>query len=75
MDDWVTIVLIIVAVAAAFGVGGILGADIGYRRGWLFGEASAQKRSLRQIKFAEEQVAKVLAREARTIERVYGNAE
>jgi hypothetical protein len=39
----------------------------------LAGEASGQKRSLRQIKVAEDQVAKVLDRERQTIERVYGD--
>jgi hypothetical protein len=71
-DNTLTIVLIFVAVVVAGGVGFIIGADIGYRRGWLFGERSAAKRTLRQIQFAEEQVQKVLARERRTIERVYG---
>jgi hypothetical protein len=61
----------VVLVAAGLGLG--MGAEIGYRRGWLAGEASGQKRSLRQIKFAEGQVAKVLDRERQTIERVYGD--
>lgn len=68
MDEFWTIVLILGAVLFSGGLGFVIGADIGYRRGWRFGEASAAKRTLRQIQFAEERVEYALAREKRLLE-------
>jgi len=75
MDDNWTIILIIVAVLFAGGLGWIFGADYGYRRGWLMGERSAAQRSLRQIALAEDRVARAYARERKTIEAVSQKAE
>jgi len=62
MPDTLTIILTVIMAGAALGLGWIVGADWGYRRGWIMGERSVAKRTRRQIEHTEAWARKQTAR-------------